>query len=525
MGKSRLIFIVVLLFVMLIMSTLIPVTAQTNFPVDNVLTLNTGTDSTIWFISGEPSVVMNGFDLQPLNLQYPVVVDAVYIEVETAVPGAAVDVLIYQDANGGSPVDAQLVQATATTIDTTGLVRVPLLVQAEITAPVLWVALYLPVDFQFLADTSGSSVLTYWAWTPGTTFATESLGNASVLGPAEGSDPVGLDMGGIARISAEIRQTVNNEIVPLPLLSASSVASTAGTSSGGFNLTPGIQAYGGCPNVGFDPADIAVSGRGQFSLYCRSDAGPVAPPTGFKNLNAINVSNFRELERRNEIVEIVGQGAYQAAINVAEQLRVPVTHCIAPRLGDTDQNPVMAIAHGVPRTWQLLPTEVINGNVCAEVTHTGYLTYFIRRSGFQSNLNANLVFAYDPIIEPFPFECGQNSKMTVSILNEGFETTQGFRLIVADKVVDTTTGADTIIEEFTWDIPPIEGGQAFEFSNGDFFVAAFPNSTHRIEFIIDPDNFVTELDEQDNKWEFQYFYPPSFMESGFCPTPVPGRMN
>ena len=39
----------------------------------------------------------------------------------------------------------------------------------QITQPVVWVGFNLPVGFSFAADTSGTSVLTYWAWTSGGT--------------------------------------------------------------------------------------------------------------------------------------------------------------------------------------------------------------------------------------------------------------------------------------------------------------------------------------------------------------------
>src|SRR5262245_38859588 len=74
-----------------------------------ILNLNSGTDSTVWFISGEASLVMNGFDLDAAGVPRPAAIDKVSIEVNTPVPGSSIDVLIYEDANGGSPVDARLV--------------------------------------------------------------------------------------------------------------------------------------------------------------------------------------------------------------------------------------------------------------------------------------------------------------------------------------------------------------------------------------------------------------------------------
>ena len=44
-----------------------------------------------------------------LGLGLPATIDKVSIAVDTPVPGAAVTVVVYQDANGGSPVDATLI--------------------------------------------------------------------------------------------------------------------------------------------------------------------------------------------------------------------------------------------------------------------------------------------------------------------------------------------------------------------------------------------------------------------------------
>ena len=80
-------------------------------PVDagsQVLSDNSGDGNAPWHISGESSVVINGFDLNSLGVQRPAVIDKVSISVNTPVPGSTVTVVVYQDANGGSPVDATL---------------------------------------------------------------------------------------------------------------------------------------------------------------------------------------------------------------------------------------------------------------------------------------------------------------------------------------------------------------------------------------------------------------------------------
>ena len=75
---------------------------------ERVLSNNSGDASTTWFITGEQTLVMNGFDLTPLGLRFPATIDKVSLAVDTAVAGTLVDVVVYQDSNGGSPVDATL---------------------------------------------------------------------------------------------------------------------------------------------------------------------------------------------------------------------------------------------------------------------------------------------------------------------------------------------------------------------------------------------------------------------------------
>ena len=179
---------------------------------DTVLNNNIGDGNAVFFIEGESSVVINGFDLTPLGLALPVALDAVSISVETPVPGSSIDLLVYQDGNGGSPVDASLVYQGQVAIEQTGINRIELSNAAIITEPVVWVGFHLPVGFEFHADTSESSVLTYWAWTPGGTFDLTALSAAAVLGPGDGSEPANIAMNGIARITAELRTAEVEEI-------------------------------------------------------------------------------------------------------------------------------------------------------------------------------------------------------------------------------------------------------------------------------------------------------------------------
>jgi len=143
-----------------------------------ILSNNSGNESSVFFIEGEPSVVINVFDLSTLGVEVPIILDAVTISVDTPVAGANTEILIYEDANGGSPVDARLVARQTVQINQRGNNRILLDNPALITEPVVWVGFYLPVGFRFNADNSGTSLLTYWAWTPGGTFDVNNLANA-----------------------------------------------------------------------------------------------------------------------------------------------------------------------------------------------------------------------------------------------------------------------------------------------------------------------------------------------------------
>ena len=46
-----------------------------------ILTNNIGDQSSIWGITDEPTLVMNGFNLSPTSLRLPVVIDSITIEI------------------------------------------------------------------------------------------------------------------------------------------------------------------------------------------------------------------------------------------------------------------------------------------------------------------------------------------------------------------------------------------------------------------------------------------------------------
>lgn len=355
MRKSTLIGSILLLLLVLIVG---PASGG-----DVVLSVNSGADSTVWFIAGEPSLVMNGFDLGPLNLQLPATIDRVSIAVNTPVPGASIDLLIYEDSNGGSPIDARLVSQTQVNIQQAGTFTHEFSTPVTISQPVVWVGFYLPVDFRYLADTSGSSVLTYWAWTPGGRFDVNNLASAQIFGPADGSAPVNINLNGKARITAEITGA-----------NGSTAGGTAPTTIGDG---PYVQMFGG-PTVDFtimrpfetnecdtlyrDVEDLAVTYRNGISVLCKRlwDGYSPANPSGYFRRQILYEITFFDDD----------------GLALSDWLPVKVTHCISPHPDDRDRA-VVGQASGVPRLWEIRPTLRYGDLVCAEIGRSGLLSYFI----------------------------------------------------------------------------------------------------------------------------------------------------
>lgn len=324
--------------------SVIPVSAG-----ETILSVNSGSRNVSWFISGESSLVMNGFDLRAANIGLPAVIDAVTISVESPTPTVPIDLVIYQDANGGSPVDAQLVSRTQVTINSAGSFRAVLPNPVTITQPAVWIGFYLPVDFRFFGDNSGSSVLTYWAWTPGGFFDLNNLGSAQVLGPADGSAPVNINMNGKARITAEI--TGSN--------SGTFNTQTLGTGSPDLAV---LQPYSLCQNLLWDTQDERVSYRDRVNLHCQLITNTFLSP-----------NNPVGYVRRGELYDIVI--FKDNGVVAADRLDVGVTHCVRPAADDL-ATAVLANAIGSPRSWRILPTQRYGDLICAEVRYGGLISYF-----------------------------------------------------------------------------------------------------------------------------------------------------
>jgi hypothetical protein len=356
-----------LLMISLLALSLSGVHAQTE---TTTLSNNSGSESTVWFITGEPSLVMNGFDLGPLNLNFPIHVRSVSIAVETPTPGQQVEVVVYQDATGGSPIDATVAGRMSVNIAQSGVFTAVFPEPVEINQPVLWAGFYLPVDFEFLADTSGTSVLTYWAWQPGARFDLANLNSAGVFGPANGSAPVNLDMGGIARINVEIVTDgpVDTSTTTLatgvgagvsPRIDADGrILQVVGDSS--VSLAPMVP-YSECTSLSYDALDIAITYRQSVRFYCKPDNINFAPPTP------------EGYSRRGLLYDVFAFGLQSPG---TVEMPYPVTHCISPAAEDLERA-VIGLGYGAPRQWTILPTVRFGSVVCAELNYTGHVSYFV----------------------------------------------------------------------------------------------------------------------------------------------------
>ena len=486
---------------------------------DTVLSNNIGDGNAVFFIEGEASVVINGFDLTPLGLSLPVALDAVSISVETTVPGSAIDLLVYQDANGGSPVDATLVYRQTVALEQAGVNRIELSEAAIITAPVVWVGFNLPVGFRFYADTSGSSVLTYWAWTTGGTFDLTALSNAEVLGPGDGSEPVNIAMDGIARITAELRTAEYEEIsvaVPLGRQVYTDVAQD----------TSIMQPYANCASLLFDPEDIEISAASSFTLDCNQEPefnapSPLAQPQN-QNLELLRIGALYKLSA-------IIPPEQQVAGSVST-LPVQVTHCMRIPEGDLGQAVIGEIRaqsapSAGPEKWHILPSVRFNDLVCAEVSVANYLAYFVPETA-DSPQNVNLVVGWTRV-DPHPLYCGIRAMVKAPVVNTGqdwFDTDDSHITIT---VHNTHVSSTIVTFEKSFDIATSQLGpgarQAYEF--GPFFVDAYVGELHRLQVTVDRDNEVDEINETDNVWFTEYVLslPPNYDKCG--PPPLSGGFD
>lgn len=464
------------------------------------ITINSGTASSTWFIKDEPALVMNGFDLSALPLSYPITVDAVSISVVQPVSGQPVTLVIYEDANGGSPQDAVIVRRETINIAGTGVVRVPLAQPLTTSARILWVGFYLPVDFRFRADTSGTSVLTYWAWTPNGTFDVGNLASAAVFGPSDGSAPVGINLGGIARISIEFNQADGRTF-------EGSTAASRGLAPVGVQIVGDetqvslniMQPYAECPGLSFDPDDQRFTVNEGFTVHCRIEYGPYAPGT-FGNIADVPTS-IPSFEIRGTKYHVFANGRYEAPGGEPGVFRIPVTHCMKPAPGDLEKA-VIGVAFGAPQKWKILPTVRFGDTICAELIATGPVSYFVPRTGQETYLNVNLFVTGQPGFTPALVDLRCKDVVTIrgNIYNQGFEASPVAELLFQNIAVRTGQVTATKMINF----PSIAGGETRGFETTLDIPNSFINEANRIVITIDPNGKFNELNEADNVRTFDY---------------------
>ncbi len=335
---------------------------------ERVLSNNSGDGNTSWIITGEQTLVMNGFDLTQLGLRFPATIDKATLSVEIAVPGQLVDVVVYQDANGGSPVDATLAGQTQVNITQSGVFTVTFPTPISISQPVVWVGFYLPVGFKFFSDNSGSSVLTYWAWTPGGRFDLARLSSATVLGPSNGTAPVNLNLNGIARITAEISNAGAGvaTTIPAALVTGTPAAATAGVgqiaATGSERMSVMRQYPPACDTLFWDTEDVGITFAGTIEPRCTAIWNGYAPagPAGYRP-----VQLYYDITFYND-----------KGVPLTDKLPFPVTHCVQANPADINVA-LVALASGSPRSFKLLPTLRVGNLVCAEIDQSGGISYVI----------------------------------------------------------------------------------------------------------------------------------------------------
>lgn len=473
---------------------------------DTLLSNNRGIEDAVFYIEGEPSAVINGFDLTPLGLQLPVALDAVRIDVAKPAQGASSELLVYQDGNGGSPIDATLVHRQTVFLAQAGLNRIELSQAAIITEPVVWVGFNLPVGFEFHADTSGPSVLTYWAWTPGGSFDLSSLSSAAVLGPGDGSAPVNIAMDGIARITAELRTAETREMakdVPLGRQIRSTTAQD----------TSIMQPYGACPQLLFDPEDIRITANNAFSLDCYIEDGFHAP-SPVQHMGEQSVFVYRKGPLYKLDAQIPQRLQTAGAVHTLPE---PVTHCLNVPEEDRDSATIGEIrARAAPTNdierWNILPTVRFGDLICAEVTVANYLSYFVEQTT-ESTQAVNLVVGWTEIW-PHPLYCGVDARVYAPVVNTGqsWFDTEDHTVTITVRNVHVSSGIVT--DENRIHVGPSQlGPGARQFIDlGHLNVDVYLNELHRVDVFVDSDNEVEEVSEDDNYWSSEYIM-----------TLVPGR--
>ncbi len=332
-----------------------------------ILNNNRGIENNIWQIQGERTLVMNGFDLTTGTLALPVLIENVSIDIFEPLPITdatnRVDVVVYGDANGGSPVDATLLETQQVVFRQAGINTVQFDEPVIVNTPVVWVGFYMPVGTEFRGDDQGPSVLTYWAWTPGTEFNIRDLSTAQQFGPSDGSAPLNFNINGVARITATGRSAFLEQVEENSFLNEVNETSIQEPQAQAADV---LTNYNQCPDLFFDTADVSVSLRSSVSPACTTVESWNAPPSpaGFT--------------RRGEQFSVYDLTFYNDdGQAIADRVLVPVSHCFPASEADRPRG-VIGVAYGSPRTWDFFPSAEIGNLVCAEVDRGGNIALFVR---------------------------------------------------------------------------------------------------------------------------------------------------
>lgn len=248
----------------------------------------------------------------------------------------------------------------------------------------------------------------------------------------------------------------------------------------------------------YDQADIdALSAANQFSLACKVEYGTYSPGT-IANEGLLD-TQLTGLERRGPLFYVTGYGNFQIDPAQPQRLRVPVTHCLRVPVSDIQQA-VLGVAYGVPMAWEILPSVRYNDLLCAELTHTGPISYFMPRTGEETYRNLNLLFAREPAFSEELGKCNQTIIIDFAFHNEGFETSPSNKVRILNTVV--RTGNVTLREDFS--IQSLPPGTGVSFRATIKLPNTFVNEQNRLTFTIDPTDEIKEFIESDNVKIYNY---------------------
>lgn len=454
---------------------------------DIALSLNSGDENEVFWIEGEPSLVMNGFDLSVFADDLPVALDVVTLSVDTPVPGGRVVVVVYNDATGGSPHDATLAYREVVSINDAGNVRIALSEPAFVSSTVAWVGFYLPVGFRFYADTSGASASTYWAWTPGGPFDLSSPARAVVLGPGDGSAPVNIQMDGIARIGIELREATSLELARLAPL-GQQVADDDKVDVSNFN------DHHNCPGFLWDPASSPLS------LTCLLGS-PLEAPVVIQDAP----EGFIDVQREGMLYKLVLENYSLLPEPVMHCIRVPEEHLETAVIGE---------ARDIPERWYILPSVRYGDMVCADISFVNYVSYFLPRSP-DAVQNVNLAIGWSRVA-PHPAICGLPLRITAPVVNTGREEffTSDDNIQISVENIHLESGFLFPVKDLSvpaWRFKPGDRrGVLIEFLNDNELLrdANRIGDLYRLQIRIDSADQVAETNESDNMWFTEYVLAP-----------------